>query len=332
MQGTYLNYTETDGVGYITCYISDEKTMDEAALNYLLYSNKKIIKYSMGKTDGYMVFYYRPPDEQTLYEYISEKLTKSRTVNIINQLCSFEKRLRENNIDTSYVVWDWNYIYVSRKQEELSFIMVPSSGVSGEKDEFVNLLRFVMSYASYDLSENCTYAAQILTIINSCDYESISRELMRSCDRLSEEIVMRKRKPEAKTINISGYEKFAGEKSLKRGLNSTLEKEKTGTLEDRPPVPCLIRLKTNESIQICKERFLIGKDEEKVDYVIKDNSAVSRIHAIFEKKNGVYYLRDNKSSNKTFVNGISLKEDESILLLSGMIISMANEEFVYKIM
>ncbi len=95
--------------------------------------------------------------------------------------------------------------------------------------------------------------------------------------------------------------------------------------------PYLIRVNTEERIMITKQNFKVGKASMGVDYAVRGNSAVSRIHAIITSKDDVYYVKDNKSTNHTFVNGKMLGEGESELLTHDCKIVLADEEFVFKL-
>ncbi|MCQ2522354.1 MAG: FHA domain-containing protein [Lachnospiraceae bacterium] len=60
----------------------------------------------------------------------------------------------------------------------------------------------------------------------------------------------------------------------------------------------------------------VGKMEGSVDFCIRDGS-ISRMHARFVEKNGRVYIEDCNSTNGTFVNGMRLNEEESVLIESG---------------
>jgi len=95
--------------------------------------------------------------------------------------------------------------------------------------------------------------------------------------------------------------------------------------------PYLIRINTEERIMITKQNFKIGKASMGVDYTVKGNSAVSRVHAVISSKDDIYYVRDNKSTNHTFVNGKILDGGESELLTHDCKIVLGDEEFVFKL-
>lgn len=64
-------------------------------------------------------------------------------------------------------------------------------------------------------------------------------------------------------------------------------------------------------IIITKEKFMIGNMMGNADGKI-DKKQISRAHALIEKKGDKFFIKDLKSTNGTSVNGIFLKEEESI--------------------
>lgn len=111
------------------------------------------------------------------------------------------------------------------------------------------------------------------------------------------------------------------------------ESEKTignlvGQLGERP-VPHLIRKKTGETINLTKPEFKLGKAVDRVDYAITDNVAVSRVHCIIVQKNGVNYIKDNGSTNHTYLDGAELQPNQEMLLKNKMTILLGDEEFTF---
>ena len=92
----------------------------------------------------------------------------------------------------------------------------------------------------------------------------------------------------------------------------------------------LVKTKSGEKITIGKREFKIGKERSKVDYCITNNS-VSRIHAIITFENGEYYIRDNNSTNYTYINGEAVAASQKIKLSNGDRIKFSDEEFQFKL-
>ena len=102
----------------------------------------------------------------------------------------------------------------------------------------------------------------------------------------------------------------------------------SGQISSRP-VPHFVRVKTGEIINITKPEFTIGKSESKADYTIKDNTAVSRVHCIIVQKDGVNYIKDNNSTNHTYLNGVELEPGKEVLLKNKTTVRMGDEEFTF---
>ena len=102
-----------------------------------------------------------------------------------------------------------------------------------------------------------------------------------------------------------------------------------GQLGGARPIPHLIRKKTGEVINITKPEFVIGKSKTKADYAIENNSAISREHCTVIQRDGVNYIKDDNSTNHTYVNGVELQPGKEVLLKHKTEIRMGDEEFTF---
>lgn len=129
----------------------------------------------------------------------------------------------------------------------------------------------------------------------------------------------------------------ANEKEEKPKSNSIVSKtvenvQKTNTLLNAPKVNSyLIRVNTEERIMINKTTFKLGKATRGVDYTISGNGAVSRQHAVIIQRDGVCYIKDNKSTNHTYVNGKIVMEGVEEMLTHDAMIKLGDEEFQFKL-
>lgn len=98
-----------------------------------------------------------------------------------------------------------------------------------------------------------------------------------------------------------------------------------------PSMPYLIRKKNNEKINITSNLFRIGKEMDYVDYVILDNSTISRAHADIIKINNEYFMQDNNSKNHSYVNEIMISEGQAVKLEHDSEIKLSNEVFTFKL-
>ncbi|MCI8744754.1 MAG: FHA domain-containing protein [Lachnospiraceae bacterium] len=95
--------------------------------------------------------------------------------------------------------------------------------------------------------------------------------------------------------------------------------------------PYLLRLKNNERIPLDREVLRIGRDKENVDYSIPENKFVGHNHCHILARNGEYFLVDDNSKNHTYVNGTMIQSNVEIKLSHGVIVSVANEEFEFRL-
>ncbi len=94
-------------------------------------------------------------------------------------------------------------------------------------------------------------------------------------------------------------------------------------------MPVMVRKSTGELIRINKQVFCIGKADQGVDYKVSGNKSISRRHAYITNINGVNYLRDNNSTNHTYLNGQQIYSNIDIVIPDNSVIKFSNEEFVF---
>ena len=106
----------------------------------------------------------------------------------------------------------------------------------------------------------------------------------------------------------------------------------TALLENNEPVfPYLIRINTYEKVKVNKPVFRIGKEKSYVDYFVMSNNAVSRIHADIITENNQYFIKDNNSTNHTFVNGTMIPVNQNVEIFDGDALMLANEPFEFHV-
>lgn len=95
--------------------------------------------------------------------------------------------------------------------------------------------------------------------------------------------------------------------------------------------PYLIRKSNYDRIDINKPVFRLGKEKSYVDYFVMSNNAVSRIHADIITENNQYFIKDNNSTNHTFVNGTMIPVNQNVEIFDGDALMLANEPFEFHI-
>lgn len=135
------------------------------------------------------------------------------------------------------------------------------------------------------------------------------------------------------SIEVSSAEEY--ESNLKDLYG--IDERKRGAFSDRwfiegknGTLAYLLRNRTNEQIDLSMEELIFGRSGERAGYVIKGNSAVSKIHAKIIQKGKNFYLTDCGSVNKTYLNAQELLPECEYMLHDGDFIRFANEKFIFR--
>ena len=95
-------------------------------------------------------------------------------------------------------------------------------------------------------------------------------------------------------------------------------------------IPYLVRKRNSQKILITKPIFRLGRDAEFNDYAITDNIYVGHSHCHIVSRDGEYFVVDNNSKNRTSINGQSITSGQEVKLTHGCSLSLANEEFEFR--
>ena len=141
------------------------------------------------------------------------------------------------------------------------------------------------------------------------------------------------KEPETLTTPVTPVEKTEDENP---STGTTVEL--TGgmsVIKDQAPeeeaMPYIIRVNTKERVMVNKAVFKLGKANRGVDFRIDGNGAISRVHAIIYQRDDGCYLKDNKATNATLVDGVKLEEGQEVKLKNDAMITIGGEDFIFKL-
>lgn len=111
------------------------------------------------------------------------------------------------------------------------------------------------------------------------------------------------------------------------GATSYLDEEELGFYSENP-VYELYQQSTGITLKIDNKGMIIGRSPKKVDYLIKDNGSIGRVHCnVYVNNSGKLMIHDYDSLNGTFVNNKRVHSSADVEVHEGDIITLANEEF-----
>ncbi len=94
----------------------------------------------------------------------------------------------------------------------------------------------------------------------------------------------------------------------------------------------LLRNSNGEIFSLADDIFIIGKASRYCDYVIADNPAISKLHAIirYDEEKDTYFIVDCDSTNHTYLNGKMIPSEQAVELENQMVIHLGSEAFVFR--
>lgn len=110
-------------------------------------------------------------------------------------------------------------------------------------------------------------------------------------------------------------------------LNST-PSQRLGRVARTAPVPKLVHNASGRTVVINKANFWIGKDD--VDLLI-DKDVISRKHAEIIVRGNSYFIIDNNSTNKTYVDGKAIPGKATVEIFNGTKVKFVDEEYTFYI-
>lgn len=108
-------------------------------------------------------------------------------------------------------------------------------------------------------------------------------------------------------------------------LNST-PSQRRDKVAGTPPVLKLVHTVSGKTVVINKSSFWIGKDD--VDLLI-DKDVISRKHAEIIVRGNSYFVIDNNSTNKTYVDGKAIPGKAAVEIFNGTKIKFVDEEYTF---
>lgn len=269
--------------------------------NYEFVGNRTTCMVSV--LDGVNVLSYTIPATLPLSKFLKKQLYKAEFLSIISNILKQLIYFEENDMPLKKVLLNTKYMYIELSNLDIQLIYMPL-----EK-----------SFADCNI---CEFIQKFIAKVRFADMQCVScvDEILHYLDSRM-------------MFSLKDFYKFilAMEKDvIDKDVEDNGEGETTvlQQMQYNNIVPYLVRVRTNELIPIEKTEFFVGKSPE-CDYQVVDNKRVSRKHCTFIISNGECYIRDNNSTNHTYVNGKLIQPGFDVMLGNDDYIRLGDEEFKY---
>ena len=266
----------------------------------------------------------------SLYERLKKPISRYEFFLIIEQIIDISQKAQANLLIIDKIVWDIQYIFINETTQEIQCLYLPIE----ESPEKINFLRLIDSII-YSVHPRSDHDVQYLS-----EFAYLIRSMDRFDEKIIEKFIKTKEEDVINTVKkrqnggVKKREKWdeyeLHEKRWERQEETLGSDQETVILEEECKVqfPYLIRINTEEHIDINKMVFVLGKSRTDADYSI-NNNAVSRKHAQIIIKNKKCVIVDLNSKNRTYVNECPIPFGKEIEIFSGDRLRLANEEFLF---
>ncbi len=262
----------------------------------------------------------------SLKDFLCDTINKKTFLLCISQIKEIIKEAERNSLNINNLDLRPERMYINPVNGRISVIYWP---VVNNKiaEPFYTFFKNLRGYIKIDQAENIDYYSRFISFFNDASSYSF-KEFERFLDELMG------RKKEAENRYFDNTSSISEDGTKKRNSNIEYDPSKNNLeydpFKESRGLGYLIRVSNGEIISIDKKSFIIGSDNDRCDYTVKDNPFISHIHCAVGTEGGVFYIYDFDSKNSTYVNGTLIPPNKKIMLKSGMKVRLANEEFVFQ--
>jgi len=160
---------------FLTYEIKDTDTID--SLSFGMLTNNKIKGVApilFTQRDETKFFKYNITSKAQASQFFSGVVTKNRLLNVILGITSSVMAAEEYMVDTSFFVFDLDYIYIDTTTYEPLMVCLPIISEGRNTQSMQSFFRSLVFTARYDQTENCDYVAKLINYFNSTSVFSLS--------------------------------------------------------------------------------------------------------------------------------------------------------------
>lgn len=306
---------------------------------------------------------YSAPGNISLFSYLQSGISKKEFYVVFAQFIECVKKIERYGFNINNLVMDTKYTFYNQMTREVQFLYQPIMNGNAQNNIFSYAYEIMQSTVP-NLDESTAFLNDLMAHVKglqSFSTASFENYLIKVYPQVYK-TVKRMKPGDSTSLNATGrtyFEKKYDTDVVDGDTDVFDEEEATGLLNEndadvllddeegtallgeddgttilennKKSYPYLIRVNRYEKVDVNKPVFRIGKEKSYVDYFVMNNNAVSRIHADISTKNNSYFIKDNNSTNHTFVNGTMIPVNQNVQIFDGDSIMLANEPFEFHI-
>lgn len=282
---------------------------------------------------------YTCPANINLTDRLKKAISKYDFFFMIEQIVIMVEDVYNNGLNVNSVRFNMDDVYINEMTKEMYFIYFPI--VRGQESaDIVGFIENIIYTMTPVINEDTNYISRFMYYVRS--FHGFNGNAIEKYISREERAVVNVLKNKAVTMQQQIMQQQTMQQQI---MQQVMQGSMDGTtvlsddgisvqqIQQMQPVnyhfASLTRQVTGEKIELGKPSFVLGKNPEKSDYAVADNTNISRMHAVITMRNGRYYVMDQNSTNGTFINGRIIKAGQETEILPGDCLMLANEEFIF---
>lgn len=282
---------------------------------------------------------YTCPANINLTDRLKKTISKYDFFFMIEQIVIMVEDVYNNGLNVNSVRFNMDDVYINEMTKEMYFIYFPIVG-GQESADIVGFIENIIYTMTPVINEDTNYISRFMYYVRS--FHGFNGNAIEKYISREERAVVNVLKNKAVTMQQQIMQQQTMQQQI---MQQVMQGSMDGTtvlsddgisvqqIQQMQPVnyhfASLTRQVTGEKIELGKPSFVLGKNPEKSDYAVADNTNISRVHAVITTRNGRYYVMDQNSTNGTFINGRIIKAGQETEILPGDCLMLANEEFIF---
>lgn len=282
---------------------------------------------------------YTCPANINLTDRLKKVVSKYDFFFMMEQIVIMVQDVYNNGLNVNSVRFNMDDVYINEMTKEMYFIYFPIVG-GQESADIVGFIENIIYTMTPVINEDTNYISRFMYYVRS--FHGFNGNAIEKYISREERAVVNVLKNKAVTMQQQIMQQQTMQQQI---MQQVMQGSMDGTtvlsddgisvqqIQQMQPVnyhfASLTRQVTGEKIELGKPSFVLGKNPEKSDYAVADNTNISRVHAVITTRNGRYYVMDQNSTNGTFINGRIIKAGQETEILPGDCLMLANEEFIF---
>lgn len=285
---------------------------------------------------------YTCPANINLTDRLKKAVSKYDFFFMMEQIVIMVQDVYNNGLNVNSVRFNMDDVYINEMTKEMYFIYFPIVG-GQESADIVGFIENIIYTMTPVINEDTNYISRFMYYVRS--FHGFNGNAIEKYISREERAVVNVLKNKAVTMQQQIMQQQTMQQQI---MQQVMQGSMDGTtvlsddgisvqqiqqIQQMQPVnyhfASLTRQVTGEKIELGKPSFVLGKNPEKSDYAVADNTNISRVHAVITTRNGRYYVMDQNSTNGTFINGRIIKAGQETEILPGDCLMLANEEFIF---